>query len=120
MDFFVLADEELLIAFRMIGIQGFAVPDGATARAVFHAITRERRIPVQYEPGKATVFLEGQQVSILLVTEDVAAYLGEDLIAWQLEGAYPLIMEIPPLEGARPGHAGIVDAVRKAIGIHIG
>jgi V/A-type H+-transporting ATPase subunit F len=56
---------------------------------------------------------------MLILSEDVSDMIGEELFEWQLTGAFPLIVEIPPLAGSSAQHTRLVDAVRKAIGIKI-
>jgi len=101
-EIYAIAEEELIIAFRMIGVEGTAVAGADQAREAFRRAVGE--------PG------EGR---MLILTEDIADMLGEELIAWQLSGRYPLVVEIPPLSGPQPDHVRLVDAVRQAIGIKI-
>jgi V/A-type H+-transporting ATPase subunit F len=56
---------------------------------------------------------------VLLMTEEVAGWLDELLVNWQISGRYPLIVEIPGIVGRLPGRKTLVDAIREAIGIHV-
>jgi len=51
---------------------------------------------------------------VLIVTEEVADWLGDDLTAWQLSGKYPLVVDIPGLMGKLEGRKTLVDAIREA------
>jgi len=101
-EIFVLAEEELVIAFRMIGVDGTAAAGPDDALATFRRVTDA-----------------SEECRMLIISEDIADMLGTELIEWQLSGRYPLIVEIPPLSGSLPGHVQLVDAVRQAIGIKI-
>jgi V/A-type H+-transporting ATPase subunit F len=101
-EIFVIAEEELVIAFRMIGVEGEAATGSESAQTAF------RR--VMDSPGEC---------KMLILAEDIADMLGSELIDWQLSGRYPLVVELPPLSGSIPGHIQLGDAVRQAIGIKI-
>ena len=38
---------------------------------------------------------------------------------WQLKGDYPLIVEIPCLQGSMEGKKSLQDSIREAVGVHI-
>ena len=110
---FVLAEEEILIGFAMIGIKGKAVADPNDALATFQGIVHDKRCVLE----KETVDLS--DCKMLIMSEDVSDMIGDELVAWQLSGSFPLVVEIPPLAGSSAAHTGIVDAVRQAIGFKI-
>ena len=56
---------------------------------------------------------------VLIVTEEVAEWLGDAIVQWQLSDRYPLIVELPGLMGKLPGRKTLVDSIREAIGIHV-
>lgn len=101
-EIFVIAEEELVIAFRMIGVEGAAVLGAEDAQTAFRGAVGA-----------------SESCRMLILTEDIADMLGSELIDWQLSGRYPLVVEIPPLSGSSPDHVKLVDAVRQAIGIKI-
>lgn len=92
---------ELLTAFRFAGVDGAAVENREEALAVF---------------GKVTGAGEAR---ILIVEESTAAALEDEMVAWQLTGRYPLVVEIPGLAGHLEGRRTLVDAIREAIGINV-
>ena len=113
-EIFVLAEEEIVLAFRMIAIEGLSVANKGEACRIFAAITHKKAVT---DPKGKTFDLS--QCKMLIISEDVAEMLGSDLTKWQLEGQFPLLVEIPPLSGHVEGHASLVDMVRQAIGIKI-
>ncbi len=38
---------------------------------------------------------------------------------WQLGGAYPLLVEIPGIEGHRSDRTSLIDSIRDAVGLHV-
>ena len=122
MDYYFLGDEELVTAFRSIGIYGTAVNDVQEAVDIFRKITEgpdfyagdQSAIMALYEnlPG-------ADNCQVLILTEETADWLGDYLVNWQLSGRYPLIVEIPGIHGRLEGRKTLVDSIREAIGIHI-
>ena len=113
MDYFFLGDPELVTAFRFVGIQGVPITDAGIAREVF------RRITESYDETAGTVLINTISCHVLIVTEEVADWLGDTLIQWQLSDRYPLIVELPGILGRLPGRKTLVDSIREAIGIHV-
>ena len=101
MDYFFLGSGELLTAFRFAGVDGAAVESREEARAVFEQVTGA---------GAAR---------ILIVEESTAAGLEKEMVAWQLTGRYPLVVEIQGLAGHLEGRRTLADAIREAIGIRM-
>ena len=56
---------------------------------------------------------------VLIMTEEVADWLGDSLIEWQLSNRYPLVVEMPGLMGRLPGRKTLVDSIREAIGVSV-
>lgn len=113
MDYFFIGDAELLTAFRFIGIDGVAVDTADEALAAF------RRL-VYGEIASGSVLLPRETAyKVLILTEEVAVWLGNDLVEWQLSGRYPLVVEIPGIMGHMEGRKSLIDAIREAIGIRI-
>ena len=116
MDLFFLGDEELVTAFRLIGIDGIAVKDADEAVAVFRRITEGEETPdVELPPSVPGA----DRCQILIMTEETADWLGDYTVNWQLSGHYPLLVEIPGIAGRLPGRKTLVDAIREAIGIRV-
>jgi len=114
-DYFFIGDPELVTGFRFIGIEGIAVRDAAEAIAVFRRITEgwveeaHAALPVSAAEG----------CRVLILTEEVTDWLDDLLVKWQISGRYPLVVEIPGIQGRLPGRKTLVDSIREAIGIHV-
>lgn len=112
MDYYVIGDREILLGFSMVGIAGTAVSNREEALAAFKRITGCDN-PSTSNASDAS----DSRPKILILTETVADLLEEEVIAWQMEAAYPLIVEIPGLQGHIEGRRTLSDAIRGAIGI---
>ncbi|MDR0997696.1 MAG: ATPase V [Treponema sp.] len=117
MDYFFIGDPELVTAFRFVGVGGIPAFDAEEAREAFLRITRGW-------DGTAGLVLPGavngaEGCRVLIITEEVADWLGDLLVKWQLSDRYPLVVEIPGVLGRNPGRKTLVDSIREAIGIHV-
>ena len=115
MDFYFLGDEELVTAFRFVGIEGMAVKDSSEAIAAFRRITEDENSGVVLPDS---VHNAGS-CQLLIITEETADWLGDIMIDWQIGGHYPLIVEIPGINGRLQGRKTLVESIREAIGIHV-
>ena len=113
MDYFFLGDPELVTAFRFVGINGVSVRDADDAREAF------RRMTESYDETSGVILPGTEPCRVLIMTEEVADWLGDSLVQWQLNDRYPLIVEVPGLMGRLPGRKTLVDSIREAIGIHV-
>lgn len=111
-DFFVVAEEEIVLAFRMVGVDGRAASGREEALDAFRLATGRGADP----SGRP---YEGMGVKVLILTEEVADVLEAEALEWQLAGAFPLIVEIPSQGRPRPGRKSLVDLVREAVGVGI-
>ncbi len=106
-DFFVIAEEEIVLAFRMAGAGGRAVSGRDEALEAFRwAIGRSPDAPAA-------------RPKVLVMTEEVSDMIGDEAKEWQAGGEYPLIAEIPGQGPGREGRKGLADLVREAIGVSI-
>ena len=111
-----MGDAELVTGFRFIGIEGMAVKDSAEAEAAFRGITEGWNQAVGITLPDS---IQGGGCRVLILTEEVASWLDDILVNWQLTGRYPLVVEIPGIMGRFPGRKTLVDSIREAIGIHV-
>jgi V/A-type H+-transporting ATPase subunit F len=116
-DYYFIGDPELVTAFRFIGIEGASVRDAEEAASVFRRITEGWVEEAGTSLPGSLPGAEGCQV--LLITEEVADWLDNFLIDWQIGGRYPLIVEIPGIMGRLQGRKTLVDSIREAIGIQV-
>ncbi len=116
-DFFVVAEEEIVLAFRMVGVEGRAVLGREEALDAFRLATGKGTDP----SGRSYA---GIGAKVLILTEDVADLLEAEALEWQLAGGFPLIVEIPSqgwpgAASPKAGRKSIVDLVREAVGVGI-
>jgi V/A-type H+-transporting ATPase subunit F len=112
-DYFFIGDPELVTAFRFVGIDGAAAPGPEDALAMFRKITEG------WDETAGTVLPNVETCRVLILTEEVADWLGDRLTGWQLSGRYPLVVEIPGPMGHLEGRKTLVESIREAIGIHV-
>ena len=113
MDYFFIGDPELVTAFRFVGIDGIPIQGADDARHAF------RRVTESYDETTGTVLPGMEFCRVLIITEEVADWLGDSLVKWQLSDHYPLIVEVPGLMGRLPGRKTLVDSIREAIGVRV-
>ena len=117
MDYFFLGDSELVTAFRFIGVEGIAISDSSQAVAIFRKITEG------WDEGAGLTLPDSlpgaESCQVLLMTEEVADWLGDYMIQWQIMGKYPLLVEIPGIAGKLSGRKTLVESIREAVGIHV-
>ena len=109
---FVIAEEELVLAFRLAGAEGWPVSSREDALAAFRAMTLGVGAPGFPDNS-------GREAKILILSHEVADMLAEEAQEWQLSGGFPLIVDIPGLLESHPDRKGLVDAVRAAVGIKV-
>lgn len=101
MEFYCLGEEELVIGFRLVGIEGKVVTNRQEALEGFLYATREIK------------------PRVLILTEEVASFLETETAEWSLSGEFPLLVEIPGLQGKLAGRKTLVESIREAIGISV-
>jgi vacuolar-type H+-ATPase subunit F/Vma7 len=111
-DFFVVAEEEIVLAFKMVGVDGRAAADRVEALDAFKYATGRGFDPTG-RPYK------GVGAKVLILTEETADLLEAEALEWQLAGGFPLIVEIPSQGRPKSGRKGLVDLVREAVGVGI-
>ena len=113
MDYFFIGEPELVTAFRFIGIAGHPVHGADDAHEAFSRITES------YDEITGAVLPGMESCRVLIVTEEVADWLGDLVIKWQLTDRYPLIVEMPGLMGRHLGRKTLSDSIREAIGVRV-
>ncbi len=101
MSFHVIGSEEIVIGFRFVGVPGTVVRTREEALGAFRSVT---------SAGAARV---------LVLTEQASALIASEVMEWQLGGAYPLVVEIPGMEGHRADRTSLIDSIRDAVGLHV-
>ena len=90
MNYFVIAEREIVLAFGLVGVQGAAAVNRAEALDAFNRVTGKG--------GAANVPVE-ERPKVLILTEEVSMLLEDEVIEWQKGARYPLIVEIPGING---------------------
>ena len=101
MAFYVIGGEEVVIGFRFVGVPGTVVRTEEEAREAFRAATA---MPA---------------VKVLILTEQASALIPREVMDWQVSGAYPLVVEIPGIEGHVANRTSLIDSIRDAVGLHV-
>ncbi|MCX7023116.1 MAG: ATPase V [Spirochaetes bacterium] len=121
-DFFVIAEEELVVSFRLAGVDGRAVANRDEALESFlRHVGQGGPSPGGPSPGadaSGKLYPKGAG-KVLILSEDIADMIEEQVLEWQMGGEYPLIVEVPSPGGRREGRKSLVDAVREAVGISV-
>ena len=113
------------MAVAFVGSAGVPVLGADDALDVFRRITESYDttagtvLPSAIAGAAAEAIAGAGPCRILIMTEEVAEWLGDTLIQWQLSDRYPLVVEVPGLMGRLPGRKTLVDSIREAIGIHV-
>ncbi len=110
MKFYIIGQRELVLAFRLIGVEGSIAENRAEAIDAFNRVTGKggvANIPAEEIPR------------VLILTEECASLIEDEEIAWQKSGKFPLIVEIPGLNGHIKGKKTLSDAIREAIGVNV-
>lgn len=113
MDYFFIGDEELVTAFRFVGIDGEAVRDASQTREAFLKITQG------WNETAGMILPQAESCRVLIMTEEAADWLGDALTQWQLSGHYPLVVEVPGMMGKLESRKTLMDSIREAIGIRV-
>lgn len=111
MEYFVIGESELVTGFALVGVKGQAALNKQEALDAFKKMTGQS--------SSVSSLTAQNRPKVLIVTEDVADMLQEEILAWQMKGTAPLIVEIPGLQGHLAGRKTLTDAIREAVGIQV-
>ena len=111
MQYFIIGERELVLAFSLVGVQGTVAYTRDEALEAFNRITGRG--------GTLAEPVEGGRPKVLILTESVTALIEEEVLEWQQGGDYPLIVEIPGIQGHLQGKKSLTDSIREAIGIEV-
>ncbi|WP_024465491.1 V-type ATP synthase subunit F [Treponema pedis] len=113
MSYCIIGERELVVGFSLVGVEGFTANSREEALLAFNKVTGKGNLLAGNVPD------EGCKPKILIITEQVSEFLSEELKEWQLKGDYPLVVEIPCLQGKMEGKKTLTDSIREAVGIHV-
>jgi vacuolar-type H+-ATPase subunit F/Vma7 len=109
--YFVIGERELVLAFALVGVQGAVAVNRGEALEAFNRITGKG--------GAEATPVDGEHPKVLILTEGVSDMLAQEVLDWQKKGGYPLIVEIPGIQGHLKGRKTLTDAIREAIGVQV-
>lgn len=101
MKYFVIGDEDAVLGFGLVGIQGMKAENPQEAEAAF------------------TAALEDTNVGIIIIEDRVADMIRPIVDRYIFTEQFPLIVEVPGREGKDPRRPGIRAMVNEAIGIKL-
>ena len=101
MNYFIIGDEDAVLGFGMVGVQGKAASTAAQAEDAFRGA------------------LEDKDVGIIVITERTADLIRPRVDRYLFSERFPLIVEIPDRQGRQPDRPGIRELVNAAIGIKL-
>jgi vacuolar-type H+-ATPase subunit F/Vma7 len=99
--FSFIGDEEVATGFRFVGVQGSVAYSRDEALAAFRTAT------------------SASDALVLIITEQISAMIAAEVMDWQFNGSYPLIVEIPGIEGHLENRKSLIDSIREAVGVHV-
>lgn len=118
MEYFVIASRELVLAFRLVGVEGAVAVNRKEALQAFRSITGRDNADSEGGALHSVLPLDSKP-KVLILSEDVSVMIEDEVLAWQKAAKYPLIVEIPPLSGHLEGKKTLTDAIREAVGISV-
>lgn len=110
MKFYIIGDRELVLAFKLTGVEGKVAYTREEVLEAFYRVTGQKTeisTPCEELPR------------VLILTEAAASLIENEEIEWQKTGKYPLIVEIPGLEGRLHNKKTLTESIREAIGVQI-
>ena len=110
MKFYIIGERELVLAFRLTGVEGTIAETRAEVLEAFNRVTGK---------GGVSSACFGEVPRVLILTENAASQIEDEEIQWQKTGNFPLIVEVPGLNGHLKGKKSLSDAIREAIGVQV-
>ena len=110
MKFYIIGERELVLAFKLTGVDGTIAENRNEVLDAFNRITGR---------GGTAAVPSGEIPKVLILTELAASQIEEEELAWQQTGKFPLIVEIPGLNGHVKGKKLLSDAIKQAVGVEI-
>ena len=101
MRYFIIGDEDAVLGFGLVGVEGKVVQSATQAGEAFDAV------------------LEQSDIGIIIITERVADLIRPRVDRFIFTSSFPLIVEIPDRQGPLSGKPEIREMVNQAIGIKL-
>ena len=110
MKFYIIGERELVLAFKLVGVEGTIAVTRAEILDAFNKVTGQS--------GMGNIS-SGELPRVLILTEAAASQIEDVEIEWQKKGKFPLIVEVPGLNGHLEGKKSLSDAIKEAIGVQV-
>lgn len=101
MKFYVIADENTVTGFKLVGLEGEVVESAEGAKEALE---------------KA---FESDDIGIVIITERIASSIRAEMEDFVFKHSFPLIMEIPDRKGPLEDRISIREMVNAAVGVKV-
>lgn len=101
MKLFVIGDDQTVLGYRLVGVEGRVAEGSEEALAALRQA------------------VENKEIGVVLITEKIAAGIRDEVEARLYGLGFPLVLEVPDATGPDPSRLDIEEVVRKAIGVSI-
>ena len=101
MRYFVIGDEDTVLGFGLVGVEGTVVAAEDEARDIFSRVIQE------------------SEIGVVIITERVADQIREQVDRYVFTEDFPLILEIPDRRGRIEGRPSLREVANRAIGISV-
>jgi len=108
--FYIIGAREIVLAFRLTGVEGTVAENRQEVLDAFNRVTGK---------GGTAAVPSGEIPRVLILTEDAADQIQDEEIEWQKTGKFPLIVEVPGLQGHLAGRKSLSDSIREAVGVNV-
>ena len=117
MNYFVIGEREIVLAFGLVGVKGSIAVTKDEALLAFNKATGQEKISIQDKTTSIPV--SELRPKVLILTEEISQILEDEVLRWQKKGDFPLVVEVPGIHGPLEGKKTLTDSIREAIGIQI-
>lgn len=101
MKFYVIGDSETVLGFCLVGVEGEIVTSSEEAQSALEKAFAQK------------------DLGIVLMPERIAQWVRSVVDKHTYKGAFPLIIEIPDMQGPMEGRKTIQELVGRAVGVHV-
>ena len=101
MKYAVIGDDDAVLGFSMVGVDGRVARSADEAQAALKAA------------------LEDGEVAVVVITERIAELIRPEVDRLLFSSRFPLVVEIPDRTGPVEGRPGIREMVNEAIGVRL-
>ncbi|MCQ2582868.1 MAG: V-type ATP synthase subunit F [Treponema sp.] len=112
MKFYTIGEREIVLAFKLTGVDGTVAENRQQVLAAFNKVTGQASV------GQGLAAAD-EVPRVLILTEKAASFIQDEEIAWQKTGKFPLIVEVPGINGHLKDKKSLSDAIREAIGVQV-